>query len=80
MNRPTKIYIDAQEGVDTQALREEMESRGYAVTQGCKGASFVVFAEDPNRELHRLPPRSAFEPMEHIMKMIRSEACKHWSS
>lgn len=77
MNHSTQIYID---GLVPQALREDMESRGYTVTQSCKGASFVVFAEDPNRELHRLPPRSAYEPMERIVKRIRCEASKRWSS
>ena len=80
MNKPTTIYIDAEGGLVTEALREEMESKGYAVAPRSKGASFVVFAEDPNKVLHRLPPRSLFEPMEQIVKRIRREASKQWSS
>lgn len=73
---PTYVYFN---GFEDMELEEDIRLRGYETTKNNKRASFVVFAEDPNKTLFRLPPRNFGSREEFIENIRKSEAKKGWN-
>jgi hypothetical protein len=73
---PDKVYMNNFFDEELEAI---LVAQGFEITSNLKDASYIIFEEDPNRKMYRLPPRTAFMIRDDFVKTLgRSLAKKGW--